>query len=260
MTADTDARWVRVAAALRWPAVVVILALLTFVGVRELREVAREGGRATVDTVRALGDGAADIAGRFASGTITTTFVSAIPRLIPDGGAKLELAAFEAVETLSRTDDRRIFFDLVPLGSTVTEIRVPVTYRYHLRLDEPWKLTVSGDTCIVLAPPIRPTVPPAIHTDRMEKRSESGWLRFDEDEQMASLERSLTPTLTRRAGRPDHIELVRDRCRRRVAEFVRSWLLLEDQWGPDRFSRVEVTFADEVEEAPSVVRPGVSTD
>ena len=34
--------------------------------VRELRETAREGGRAAVDTVRAVGDGAAEIAGALA--------------------------------------------------------------------------------------------------------------------------------------------------------------------------------------------------
>lgn len=245
---------------LRWPLVVLALAALVVLGVRELRRTAAEGGRAAADTVRAAGERAADIAARFKTGTITTTFVSAIPRLVPDGGTKLELAAFEAVETISRTDDRRVFFDLVPLGSTVSEIRVPVTYRYHLRLDEPWRLTVTDGACVVHAPAIRPSLPPAIHTDRMEKRSESGWLRFDEDEQMAALERSLTPTLSERASDPDHLELVRERCRLRVAEFVRSWLLLEDQWGPGRFTSVRVVFADEEAADAGVLPPTVERD
>ncbi|HSL16864.1 MAG TPA: hypothetical protein VLB51_03070 [Methylomirabilota bacterium] len=243
--------------ALRWPLVILVLAGLVAVAVRELRQSAREGGRAAVDAVRAAGEGAAEVAARFATGTITTSFTSALPRLVPDGGAKLELAAFEAVETLSRTDDRRVFFDLVPLGATVTEIRVPVTYRYHLRLDEPWRLAVTGQTCVVHAPPIRATLPPAIHTDRMEKRSESGWLRFDEDEQMAALERSLTPTLSDWAREPDRVDLVRELCRRRVADFVRSWLLLEDQWGPGRFTEVVVHFADEVPPPPAALPPEV---
>lgn len=249
---ESEPRHIEIVRALRWPAVVVVLALLTLVAVHELRETAREGGRATADAVRAVGSSAAEIAGRFATGTITTTFVSAIPRLAPDGGTLLELAAFEATEILTRADDRRVFFDMVPLGTTVSEIRVPVTYRYHLRLDEAWRLDVSGDLCVVHAPPIRPTLPPAIHTDRMEKRSDSAWLRFDEDEQMEALERSLTPTLSRRAADPDHLELARERCRKRVADFVQSWLLLEDQWGPDRFTRVEVIFADEEERIESL--------
>jgi len=252
---ENEPRWLQVLHALRWPVVVAVLALVTLLGVRELRETAREGGRATVDTVRALGEGAADVASRFATGTITTTFVSAIPRLVPNGGTLLELAAFEATEIISRTDDRRIFFDLVPLGATISEIRVPVTYRYHLRFDEEWRLTVADGACVVHAPPIRPTLPPAIHTDRMEKRSESGWLRFNEDEEMDTLERSLTPTLADRAKDPDHLELVRERCRRRVGEFVRSWLLLEGQWGAERFTSVVVIFADEEGDGPSALSP-----
>jgi len=252
---DGQPRWLAVLHALRWPVVVAVLALVAFFGVRELLKTAREGSRATVETVRALGEGAAEIASRFATGTITTTFVSAIPRLVPDGGTLLELAAFEATETISRTDDKRIFFDLVPLGSTVSEIRVPVTYRYHLRLDEEWTLSVVEGTCVVHAPAIRPTQPPAIHTDRMEQRSESGWLRFNEDEEMDTLMSSLTPTLIDRARDEDHLELVRDRCRNRVGEFVRSWLLLEDQWGDGRFTHVEVIFSDEVGESPSPRSP-----
>ena len=254
---ENEPRWLPILRALRWPLVVVVLATAVLLFVRELREPARVGGRAAADTVRAVSDGAAEIAGRFATGTITTTFISAIPRLVPDGGARLELAAFESTEFLSRTDDRRIFFDMVPLGSTVSEIRVPVTYRYHLRLDEEWRLAVADGTCVVHAPPIRPTLPPAIHTDRMEKRSESGWLRFNEDEEMESLEKSLTPSLVVRARDADHLELVRERCRIRVAEFVRSWLLLEEQWGPERFTHVEVVFADEEDDGPSMRAPSV---
>ena len=257
---EHESRWLPVLRALRWPVVVAVLAIIALLIVRELRETVNEGGRAAAATVRAMGEGAAEIASRFASGTITTTFISAIPHLVPDSGTLLELAAFEATEIMSRTDDRRVFFDMVPLGSTITEIRVPVTYRYHLRLDEEWRLTVADGTCVVHAPPIRPTLPPAIHTDRMEKRSESGWLRFNEDEEMETLERSLTPTLVDRARDADHIELVRERCRRRVAEFVQSWLLHEDQWGPERFTHVEVIFGDEGDDGPSALSPSLIED
>lgn len=246
MPSDREpAATVRLIRLIRWPVAILALAAVVLLGIRELRRTVLAGGQVTADTVRAVGESAADIAGRFASGTITTTFVAAIPRLVPDGGTLLELAAYEATETLRRTDDRRIFFDMVPLGATVSEIRVPVTYRYHLRLDDEWRLEVSNGVCLVLAPTIRPTLPPAIHTDRMEKRSESGWLRFNADEEMAALEKSLTPTLSERAADADHIELIRETCRRRVADFVESWLLIEQQWGPGRFTHVEVVFADE---------------
>jgi hypothetical protein len=107
----------------------------------------------------------------------------------------------------------------------------------------------------VRAPQLRPSVPPAIHTDGMEKRSQEGWLRFDGAEQMAALERSLTPTLSARAASPQNLALVRDTARRRVAEFVRDWLLREGQWREGRFTAVTVTFEGEAKDPASVPEP-----
>jgi hypothetical protein len=244
MRADRDpsatgpaSAWARVLVSWRWPLVALIVIALAAVGARETLRALRSSQRAAVEAVEGIAEG-------FKTGTITTTFIGAIPRLVP-GGTKLEIAAFEATEIFTRSEERRVLWELVPLGTTVAEIRVPATYRYHLRLDDPWTLEVREQRCVVHAPRIRPTLPPAIHTDRMEKRSEGSWLRFDEDEQMAELERSLTPLLIRRAEDPDNIDLVRETCRRRVAGFVRDWLLAEDHWRSDRFRSVTVLFADE---------------
>jgi hypothetical protein len=235
----------------RWPLVIVVLAVVAYLGAREACRAFRATQDAAVEAVEEL----SGIAAKFYTGTITTTFTAAIPRLVRDGGTKLELAAFEAVETFTRTDERRVLFDAVSLGTTVTEIRVPATYRYHLRLDEEWQLEVYDQGCIVFAPRIRPTLPPAIHTDRMEERSERGWLRFNVEDQMTELERNLTPLLERRASDPDNIDLVRETCRRRVAEFVRNWLLAEDHWRQDRFRAVTVVFADEESPEPTMLPP-----
>jgi hypothetical protein len=249
--------WLEIVRALRWPAVVLTLALVAYLAVHQVSRTAREGGRAAVEVVREVGSGAVNIAAAFRSGTITQTFVSAIPALAPDSGARLELASFEALETMRTSDELRIAWDLIPLGTTVSEIRVPVTYRYHLRLDEPWRLEVDGQSCLVHAPRIRPTLPPAIHTERLEKYSDRGWLRFNADEQMDELERGITPMLSARAADPAHMELVRETCRREVAEFVRSWLLLEDHWREDGFRSVTVVFADETPPESSELSPSV---
>ena len=252
--------WLEVVRALRWPVVILGLGLMAYLVVHQIGRTAREGGRAATEVVRKLGEGAVDIAAAFKSGTITNTFISAIPSFSPDSGARLELAAFEAVEIFRSTDELRIGWDLIPLGTTVTEIRVPVTYRYHLRFDEPWLLEVEGQSCIVYAPEIRPTLPPAIDTGRMEKFSERGWLRFNEEEQMEELEHSITAVLSERAGDPRHLEMVRERCRLELAEFVRSWLLLEDHWRDDRFRSVTVIFADETATETSFQAPTLILD
>jgi hypothetical protein len=239
--AGTLARW-------RWPLVVALVALLAYVAVdRACRGVVHAPGTA----IREAAEAARGIAERFRTGRITTTFTAALPRLDP-GGARLEVAAFESVETFTRTDTRAVFFDLLSLGTNVTEIRVPVTYRYHVRLDDPWRLDVREQVCLVQAPALRPSLPPAIHTDRMQKRSERGWLRLDLEQQMAELERSLTPTLSARATSAQTLGFVREPARRRVAEFVRDWLLREDHWRDDRFRAITVVFADEQPAGPRV--------
>jgi len=245
---------------LRWPLVVLAgLALAAFVGLHTCRTI-RESQRAVGDAADRLAGDAAEIAARLRTGTITSTFTAAIPEMMPDGGLALELAVFEATETFTRSDDRRVLFDLVPLGTTVTEIRVPVTYRYHLRLDGAWLLEVRGHTCLVHAPPVRPSLPPAIHTDRMERRSEEGWLRFNASQQMDALERSITPTVSARAADSAHLAMVREQCRRRVAEFVRTWLLREDHWREDRFSSVTVLFADEAGPTAGATTPTLTLE
>jgi hypothetical protein len=223
----------------------VVVAVVAYLAVDRAGRAAESGARAPADAVERAGEAAEAIAERFRTGTITTTFTAALPRLVPDGGTTLELATVEATETLRRTDERRVLFDLVSLGTSVSEIRVPTVYRYHVRLQESWRIEVRDGECLVHAPAIRPTLPPAIRTDRMERLSETGWLRFDAAEQMDELERSITPSVSERAAAPETIALVKDQARRRLAEFVRDWLLAEDQWRSDRFTSVTVVFADE---------------
>ena len=226
---------------LRWPLVAVLTAWLAYLTLAQTCRVLREG---PASVMKEAADAAGSITERFRTGRITSTFTADLPRLQP-GGAVLELASYEAVEAFRRSDERSLFFDLVPLGTNVTEIRVPVTYRYHVRLDEPWHLDVRDRVCLVRAPRLRATLPPALHTDRMEKHGERGWLRMDLVQQMDELEKTITPTLIMRAQDAQTISVVRETCRRRVAEFVRDWLLREEQWREDGFTAVTVTFEDE---------------
>ena len=123
---------------------------------------------------------------------------------------------------------------------------MPVTFRYHIRLNDPWRLASRSNVCLVLAPTIRPSLPRAVHLDRIERRAESGWARFDKAENLAELERALTTRLNERAVDSVHSQAVREVCRRSVGEFVKNWLMREDYWRTDRFSVITVVFPDEV--------------
>ena len=184
-------------------------------------------------------------AGAGSSANVTEKFLAGIPNFMPLGGGNLDVAVAENVEVLSRSDERFAFWDLLSLGTTTVEIRVPVTYRYHLKLDDRWTVTVVDGVCRVEAPALRPSLPPAIHTDRMERRADASWLRFDAVEQMTALEQQLTPELSRIARDPRHLALAREPARRTVARFARAWLLSEGAWGADRVRAISVTFADE---------------
>jgi hypothetical protein len=181
---------------------------------------------------------------KFRTGKITTTFISDIPIVTSTHGNVLELATAESTETLSTTDSQYVYN--VYLGTTKAEIRVPVTYRYHLILSDPWRLAARGNICIVQAPMFHASQPPAIHTQEMEKSAESGWARFDKDAKLDELEKSLTPELEMRAMDPRHMDLVREKCRSSVADFVRNWLITRAQW-PNRFDAIVVVFPDEHE-------------
>ena len=241
--------WIDLLISYRWPLVLGLL-LVAFVGsgllvyLETLRRVDRVGD--------ALGSGlerAEEVARGFLTGNVTESFVSSIPEIDSTAGGNLELATVKATETFTQSDERRVLWDVVSLGVTVTEIKVPVTYRYHLRLDDPWRIEVSEHACTVWSPAIRATQPPAIDTAGMEKRVDESWLRFDGADQMAALEKSITPRLRLYAQDPRHIALVREESRKTVAEFVRTWLLMQDQWRSDRLRTITVIFPDEAEEA-----------
>ena len=121
-------------------------------------------------------DHTAGIAAKFRQAHITETFTSALPKLARTPGGNLELATATSTETLTRADERTIAWDMIYLGKTVSEISVPVTYRFHLQLRDPWKLEVVGNTCIVRAPAIRPSLPPARSEERrVGKECRSRW-------------------------------------------------------------------------------------
>lgn len=234
-------------------ALVILASLATWAYLRTIqsgRTVVEEAGRGVMAAVREL----PAIAEKFQAGTITTTFIEGLPNAEASHGGVLELATNQSHEFFRREDSKQVLWGWVDLGTTVAEIRVPVTFRYHLRLSDPWRLTTRGNLCVVLAPPIRPSLPPAIHTDLLEKSSESGWARFNQAENLDALEKQLSPMLLARASDRRHLKAVREECRKAAAEFVRAWLLREDHWRKDRFTAVLVMFPDEL------TKPGRTLD
>ncbi|HEY1051926.1 MAG TPA: hypothetical protein VGE39_19275 [Prosthecobacter sp.] len=185
------------------------------------------------------------LAEHFQQQTISEAFQENVKRIASTNGDVLELATLDMEEAITRFDTKTLF-DTIYLGTTESEIRAMVVYRYHLKLSGDWKLTVENGRCVVIAPPIRPSLPPAIRTDTVERKSEAGWMRFNAAQNLVDLEKGMTSVLERRASAPSKIRHIREAARTSVAQFVQQWILKEQKDRPDsEIQDLVVIFPDE---------------
>ncbi len=185
---------------------------------------------------------------RFSNEQITQTFISSIPHLTRE--INLELATTSQTETIAVQDEKSWLWGALPLGTNTARIQVQVTYRFHLCLRDPWHLSVRGETIHVRAPALRPSLPPAIHTETLQMDTTRGWGRLSPKALARQLQRELTARLCATAGDPERLHLVRETCRQSVAEFVQRWLEGEARWRPGAFTLIEVSFPDEARRPP----------
>lgn len=223
-----------------------------------LRQVERTVERATgtVGKVIDTATGAAvEIVKRFQPEEVVATFYEWRELTVTGGtGSHLEIATAEASERFARTTNYAVFGKRLPLSTNVSEITVPATYRFHIDLNDEWKLVPEGKRLLVRAPRIRPTLPVAFDTARVEKKTSAGWARWDKDDDLAELEQGITAGLAERAALPATLAKIEDEGRLAVARFVRTWLLSREAWGEGRFEEIVVVFEGE-ETVPDVYPP-----
>lgn len=202
-------------------------------------------GRGAADAVDRFGERAERVAKGFKSGTITEQFIASVPELEKYAGENMEVAVLHATETFSRSSELKVLWDTLSLGTTTTRIAVPVTYRYHIHLNDPWKLEEKGNVCVVHAPPIRATLPPAIRTDAMSVETSTGWARRNATEQLRDTVKMITPRVSELAEQRARGDFtVRHAARQKVGEFVRDWILKDPKWR-EEFRAVVVVFPDD---------------
>ena len=237
---NTPSRW----HAWRWPIAFMVAAAFALIAylvtLQRVTSAAERLGKVPGHLVAGLSEAVSG----FLTGDVTQRFVSSLPMHEDVGSGRLEVAVAATTEGMTRTDEQRAFWDLLSLGSTQVEIRVPVTWRWHLPLDDGWTATIEDGVLTVVAPAPRPSLPPAIHTDGIERRSQADWLRFDAGLRLAELERELTPLLIERAVDPTHRAMAREPARQTIERFALLWIARQSaETGPIR--AVVVRFADE---------------
>ena len=180
----------------------------------------------------------------------TALWQSQPPVVTTTPGGLLETATVRMSEDFYRSDSRS-WWGLY-LGTTVSQIQVAVVYRYGVPLSDPgWKIVTRGPIAVVVAPPLRPSLPVAIDTATLQERTASGWARFDKDLQLEELRRSMSADLAGRAAEQTRVALVVEASRRTIAEFAEEWLLARGEWQQGAFTSVKVYFTDELDEGLS---------
>ncbi|MCG3119181.1 MAG: hypothetical protein ALAOOOJD_01526 [bacterium] len=197
----------------------------------------------------------------FNSSALEKDFVASIPTIFRTPGGNLELAGFTATETFISSDTAKLpYLNInIPGATTTVIITVPVVYRYFVPLQEKWDITVADNNCSIIAPALRPTLPPAIQSDKMEIKTIEGPLAFDGKEQQAKLLQGITPQLEAYAQDSTKIKFVREEARQTVVEFVQTWLLQRGDWGQQKVEHLHVSFRGEAPENAEWQRLPVET-
>lgn len=183
----------------------------------------------------------------FFEANIQETFQNTAFEAAGNDGGILEIATATTTENFKRTSEVSLFDHILPLGTTVSEIQIPATYRYHIDLNAPWQVRSQQQQCVVIAPEIRASLPVAFDTGKMKSKTASGWARWNKHENLQTLERSLTDKLAKQAVAAENIDKIRDEARLSIAKFIQNWLLNHKHWNDNRFTEIIVIFPDELE-------------
>jgi hypothetical protein len=216
-------------------AVCVVLSLLA------VWMIVREGGQQANRLVESIAHGG----GR----TVSESFREYLVAVRAAKGDELLVAEVAAVNEIARSDTRREFWTGLSLGTTTVSIRYPVTYRYAVRISDPWLLRVSGDIVLVRRPQLRP-IEPAIDTRGLDIHSANGWLRWNQDDERDRLLQQLTPDAIARAS--EHAATARPHADSAVAAFVRGWLLAASGIAP---RNAQVVMVDAIEGGTEIRAP-----
>ena len=173
----------------------------------------------------------------------TTTVSTTNAVVMRTAGGLLEVSTVMAEEQFDSTTTHTVLG--VPVGNTVAQVRVPVVYRYHIPLAKDWTFRSIGNTLVVIAPPVRASLPVAIDTGRLESFALGIWSPLTGGTAVASLQKSITATLANKAPSPDLIKLQREAARQTVTEFVEKWVIQQPRWQGTKTPTVFVFFEDE---------------
>lgn len=220
-----------------WMMVIGSLVVAAFIATTILITV-REVASLPARTLEAGGDALAEIARAFRQGSVEIRFSNYASEI--SGSQFLQFATLNQREVFERLDSATVLWGTVPLPDIVVEVTAPVEYTYYIDLNGQWSFALRDGIVEVEAPAIEHNEP-AIDASEIRFRVREDSLIRDTDEAMEKLRAALSDLARERAR--DNVELVREVGRKRVEEFVRTWL--GNEFADSERLRIDVLFADE---------------
>ena len=175
----------------------------------------------------------------------TSATVMSEPLVMRTPGGLLEIARVKAYERFKREDPKKVEVIDLDLGTTVSEIEVAALFRYQIEMARQWPIACTPVRCVVRTGPVKLATPVATYSEETRKRTQSGWARFNKDDNLARLEQGLGAQLAARGEDPRNRQLALEAGRKTVGEFVRAWLQRET----GRAREVIVLYPGELERA-----------
>ncbi|CAH1208299.1 hypothetical protein NTGBS_770004 [Candidatus Nitrotoga sp. BS] len=170
-----------------------------------------------------------------------TAASASVPLVMHTSGGRLEVATVTVTEAFKLADPKELLG--INLGTTVSQVQVPVIYRYFIEMAKEWPITSDGQSLIVQAGEIKTQLPVAFDTRTIEKYTTSGWARFNKAANLDKLEKDLSPRLEARA--PGYKKLAIESARKSVSDFVTTWLLKHHPQPDGTAPRVQIFFPGE---------------
>jgi hypothetical protein len=122
---------------------------------------------------------------------------------------------------------------------------VPAVYRYHVELDSDWRVLLKDKTFTVISPPVTPSLPVAIDTEKLQAEASGTWSLLTGESRISALQASIMRTLAAKAASPSYVQFQREAARQTLKEFVTRWLITQEQWKAASAYPIRVFFADE---------------
>jgi hypothetical protein len=161
-------------------------------------------------------------------------------------GGLLETATLRMAEDFYGSDPTR--FRDPGAARPVSHVQVMATYSYGVPMDDQaWAVVTRGQTTVVVAPYLRPSLPVEVDAATWRERTADGWTGVARRD-LEVLHRAWAADLEDRAKYVKRVSLAREASRRSIAEFVDKWLVARDPaWRPGAFTAVKVYFLNELD-------------